>query len=421
MELRALKGTKDIFGEEMRKWLDVEEIIRGLCEEFGFNQIRTPMFEYTDLFARGVGETTDIVNKEMYSFVDKGENRITLKPESTAAVVRAFLEHSMYADTQPTKLYYISPTFRYERPQAGRQRQFHQFGVELFGTDSATADAEAIAIGYTLLKRLGIKKVELHINSLGGPECRKKYNETLKAFLQSKKEHLCPLCQERMDKNPLRVLDCKNPVCQEHLQEAPTVLSTLGEDCKAHFNQLQELLKAMDIPFIVDPSIVRGLDYYTKTVFEFISNDIGAQGTVCGGGRYDRLVDEIGGKHVPAVGFGAGMERLIIVRDAEKNALLPPATRDIFIGYRGEAAMMEAFKLVHELRQEGISAESDHLQRSIKAQMKYANKINARYSMIIGESELEERNVKLKEMESGDEVTIPIDQFVQVFRNRVEK
>ena len=421
MELRALKGTKDIFGEEMRKWLDVEEIIRGLCEEFGFNQIRTPMFEYTDLFARGVGETTDIVNKEMYSFVDKGENRITLKPESTAAVVRAFLEHSMYADTQPTKLYYISPTFRYERPQAGRQRQFHQFGVELFGTDSATADAEVIAIGYTLLKRLGIKKVELHINSLGGPECRKKYNETLKAFLQSKKEHLCPLCQERMDKNPLRVLDCKNPVCQEHLQEAPTVLSTLGEDCKAHFNQLQELLKAMDIPFIVDPSIVRGLDYYTKTVFEFISNDIGAQGTVCGGGRYDRLVDEIGGKHVPAVGFGAGMERLIIVRDAEKNALLPPATRDIFIGYRGEAAMMEAFKLVHELRQAGISAESDHLQRSIKAQMKYANKINARYSMIIGESELEERSVKLKEMESGDEVTIPIDQFVQVFRNRVEK
>lgn len=417
MELRALKGTKDIFGDEMRKWLEVEEIIRGLCDDFGFNQIRTPMFEYTDLFARGVGETTDIVNKEMYSFVDKGENRITLKPESTAAVVRAFLEHSMYADTQPTKLYYISPTFRYERPQAGRQRQFHQFGVEMFGTDSATADAEIIAIGHTLLKRLGIKKVELHINSLGGPECRKKYNETLKAFLHSKKEHLCPLCQERMDKNPLRVLDCKNSECQEHLKEAPTVLSTLGEECKAHFNQLQELLTAMDIPFIVDPSIVRGLDYYTKTVFEFISNDIGAQGTVCGGGRYDKLVDEIGGKHVPAVGFGAGMERLIIVRDAENNAPLLPATRDIFIGYRGDAAMMEAFKLVNSLRQVGISAESDHLQRSIKAQMKYANKIGARYSMIIGESELEEKSLKLKEMESGNEVTIPMEQFVEAFKN----
>lgn len=417
MELRALKGTKDIFGEEMRKWLEVEEIIRNLCDDFGFGQIRTPMFEYTDLFARGVGDTTDIVNKEMYSFVDKGENRITLKPESTAAVVRAFLEHSMYADTQPTKLYYISPTFRYERPQAGRQRQFHQFGVEMFGTDSPTADAEIISMGHTLLKRLGIKRVELHINSLGGPECRKKYNETLKGFLNERREHLCPLCQERMDKNPLRVLDCKNPECQKHLQDAPTVLSTLGEECKAHFEKVQELLKAMDIPFVVDPGIVRGLDYYTKTVFEFVSNDIGAQGTVCGGGRYDRLVDEIGNKHVPAVGFGAGMERLIIVRDAENNAPLAPLMRDIFIGYRGDEAMMEAFKIVNSLRQVGISAESDHLQRSIKAQMKYANKINARYSMIIGESELEERNVKLKEMESGDEVTIPLEQFVQVFKN----
>ena len=420
MELRALKGTKDIYGDEMRKWLDVEEIIRGLCDDFGFSQIRTPIFEYTDLFARGVGDTTDIVNKEMYSFVDKGDNHITLKPESTAAVVRAFLEHSMYADTQPTKLYYISPTFRYERPQAGRQRQFHQFGVEMFGTDSPTADAEVIAMGHTLLKRLGINKVELHINSLGGPECRKKYNETLKAFLQSKKEHLCPLCQERMEKNPLRVLDCKNETCQQHLKDAPTVLSTLGEECKAHFDRLQALLKAMNIPFVVDPGIVRGLDYYTKTVFEFVSNDIGAQGTVCGGGRYDKLVEEIGGKHVPAVGFGAGMERLLIVRDAENNAPLQEAARDIFIGYRGEEAMVEAFKLVNSLRQAGISAESDHLQRSIKAQMKYANKIGARYSMIIGESELEERNVHLKEMESGNEVTIPLDEFVQVFKNTID-
>lgn len=417
MELRALKGTKDIFGDEMRKWLDVEEIIRNLCDQFGFNQIRTPMFEYTDLFARGVGDTTDIVNKEMYSFVDKGDNHITLKPESTAAVVRAFLEHSMYADTQPTKLYYISPTFRYERPQAGRQRQFHQFGVEMFGADSPTADAEIIAIGHTLLKRLGINKVELHINSLGGTECRKKYNETLKAFLHEKKDHLCPLCQERMDKNPLRVLDCKNEACQKELKDAPTVLSTLGPECKAHFEKLQELLTAMNIPFVVDPSIVRGLDYYTKTVFEFISNDIGAQGTVCGGGRYDRLVDEIGNKHVPAVGFGAGMERLIIVRDAENNAPLAPATRDIFIGYRGDEAMMKAFELVNELRQAGISAESDHLQRSIKAQMKYANKINARYSVIIGESELEQGELKLKEMETGNEVTMPMDQFVQMFKN----
>ena len=272
MELRALKGTKDIFGDEMRKWLEVEEIIRNLCDDFGFNQIRTPMFEYTDLFARGVGDTTDIVNKEMYSFVDKGENRITLKPESTAAVVRAFLEHSMYADTQPTKLYYISPTFRYERPQAGRQRQFHQFGVEMFGTDSPTADAEIISIGHTLLKRLGIKKVELHINSLGCPDCRKRYNETLKAFLQEKKEHLCPLCQERMEKNPLRVLDCKNPECQSHLQNAPTVLGSLDEECTNHFNQVQALLTAMDIPFTVDPGRSEEVVYLITIQEQFLNS-----------------------------------------------------------------------------------------------------------------------------------------------------
>ncbi len=417
MEIRALKGTKDIFGDEMRKWLDAEAIIRKLCEDFGFNQIRTPMFEFTNLFARGVGETTDIVNKEMYSFVDKGGNDITLKPESTAAVVRAYLEHSMYADTQPTKLYYISPTFRYERPPAGRQRQFHQFGVEMFGTDSPTADAEIIAIGHTLLKRLGIKKVELHINSLGGPECRKAYNEKLKAFLHTKEEHLCELCKERMDKNPLRVLDCKNPECQEHLQDAPTTLSTLGAGCKAHFEELQKLLTAMDIPFTVDTGIVRGLDYYTKTVFEFVSNDIGAQGTVCGGGRYDKLVEEVGGKSVPAVGFGAGMERLIMVRDSENKDALGESTRDIFIGYRGEEAMIEAFKLVNDLRQVGISAESDHLQRSIKAQMKYANKIGAKYSAVIGESELANNELGLKNMETGDTVTIPLTQFVQVLSN----
>ncbi len=420
-EIRALKGTKDIFGDEMRKWLDIEDIIRNLCDDFGFGQIRTPIFEFTKLFKRGVGETTDIVNKEMYSFIDKGENDITLKPESTAAVVRAYLEHAMYADTQPTKLYYISPTFRYEKPQTGRQRQFHQFGIEMFGSDSPSADAEVIAVGHTLLKRLGIKKVELHINSLGGPECRKRYNETLKAYLHSKEERLCDLCKERMDKNPLRVLDCKNEKCQGELTDAPTVLDTLGEECKAHFKKLQELLTAMNISFIVDPSIVRGLDYYTKTVFEFISNDIGAQGTVCGGGRYDKLVEEIGGKPTPAVGFGAGMERLLLVREAENKDAFSEASRDIFIGYRGDEAMLEAFKLVNDLRQSGISAESDHLQRSIKAQMKYANKINAKFSAIIGESELQEQSVQIKNMETGEAVTVPFMQLVDVMKNILAK
>ncbi|MGL6173627.1 MAG: histidine--tRNA ligase [Cellulosilyticaceae bacterium] len=419
MQIRALKGTKDIFGEEMRKWLEMEGIIRNLCDDFGFGQIRTPIFEFTNLFQRGVGETTDVVQKEMYSFVDKGENNITLKPESTAAVVRSYLEHNMAAEAQPTKLYYISPTFRYERPQAGRQRQFHQFGVEMLGSDSPTADAEIIGIGYELLNRLGIKHVELHINSLGGPECRKAYNEKLKEFLRSKQEHLCPLCVERMEKNPLRVLDCKNENCQAMFKDAPTTLSALGEECQANFNQLQILLTAMEIPFVVDANIVRGLDYYTKTVFEFISNDIGSQGTVCGGGRYNKLVEEIGGKYTPAVGFGAGMERLLLTREAEGAGELPAATRDIFLGYRGDAAMIEAYKLVHQLRKEGISAESDHLQRSVKAQMKYANKIGARFSAIIGESELENKSFTLKNMENGEQQEIAFDQLVEIMKANI--
>lgn len=421
MEIRALKGTKDIFGEEMRKWLDMEETIRQLCDDFGFTQIRTPMFEFTNLFQRGVGDTTDVVQKEMYSFVDKGDNAITLKPESTAGVVRSYLEHNMGADTQPIKLYYISPTFRYEKPQAGRQRQFHQFGVEMFGSDSPTADAEIISIGYELLKRIGLKKIELHINSLGDRECRKKYNEALKAYLETKKEGLCPLCNERREKNPLRVLDCKNPNCQELFHDAPTVLDTLGEECMAHFNKVQELLTAMDIPFIVDPKIVRGLDYYTKTVFEFVSNDIGSQGTVCGGGRYNGLVEELGGKPTPAVGFGAGMERLILAKEAENGNTLAPVTRDLFLGYRGDDAAVTAYKLITQLRSAGVSAESDHLQRSVKAQMKFANKIGAKYSAIIGESEMEGQVIQLKNMETGETKEVAFSDLVQVMKEELGK
>lgn len=417
MEIKALKGTKDIFGEEMRKWLDMEEIIRGLCKDFCFDQMRTPIFEFTNLFQRGVGETTDVVQKEMYSFIDKGKNDITLKPESTAAVVRSYLEHNMGAETQPIKLYYMSPTFRYERPEAGRQRQFHQFGVEMLGTDSPTADAEIIGIGYELLNRLGIQKVELHINSLGGPVCRQKYNETLKTFLRANKEALCPLCQERMEKNPLRVLDCKNEDCQSVLKAAPNILSNLGEGCQKEFDKLQTLLGAMAIPFVVDSSIVRGLDYYTKTVFEFISNDIGAQGTVCGGGRYNKLVEEIGGKSTPAVGFGAGMERLLLVRDAEDACHLESANCDIFLGYRGEEAMVKAYAFIHALRKEHICAESDHLQRSVKAQMKFANKIGAKYATILGESEMETNKLHLKNMETGETQEVAFEQLIEIMKN----
>lgn len=401
-QIRALRGTKDIFGADMKAWHNLEAIVRNLCIDFGFNEIRTPVFEFTNLFQRGVGETTDIVQKEMYTFIDKGENNITLKPEGTAPTVRAYLEHKMYADTQPTKLYYMTPAFRYEKPQAGRQRQFHQFGIELFGAESATADAEVIAIASTLLDRLGIKKVELHINSLGGPECRAKYNQMLSKFLQEHIEDLCPLCQERMEKNPLRVLDCKNPSCGLIVKDAPTVLDCLGEGCQAHFQELQDLLTQMNIPFVIDPSIVRGLDYYTKTVFEFISNDIGSQGTVCGGGRYDKLVEEVGGASTPAVGFGAGIERLLLVQEAENGAKENVPARDIFIGAIGEQAVIKAHGLVHQLRQDGISAEADHMKRSVKAQMKYANRIGARFSTIIGDNEIETGKVSLKNMDTGD-------------------
>ncbi|OOB79200.1 MAG: histidine--tRNA ligase [Epulopiscium sp. Nuni2H_MBin001] len=409
MGINALKGTKDIFGEDIRKLLFLESTIRNLCVDFGFNEIRTPIFELTHLFQRGVGDTTDIVQKEMYSFVDKGDNNITLKPESTAPVVRAYLEHSMAADVQPTKLYYISPTFRYERPEAGRQRQFHQFGVEMFGSESASADAEVISVGYTLLNRLGVGNVALHINSLGCSDCRAKYNEQLKAFLETKTDSLCTLCNERREKNPLRVLDCKNENCQVLFNDAPTTLDVLDEQCSTHFETLKALLTAMEIPFVVDPTIVRGLDYYTKTVFEFISTDI-SLGTICGGGRYDKLVEEIGGKPTPAVGFGAGIERFLMICNYD----LPQPTRDIFIGYRG--CMVEAFKLVNKLRQAGIGADSDHLARSVKAQMKYAYKLGSKYAGIIGESELESGELLLKDLQTGEQYKVSLNDVDDICR-----
>lgn len=416
-QIRALRGTKDIFGQEVKAWHRLEETVRLLCDDFGFNEIRTPVFEFTNLFQRGVGETTDIVQKEMYTFIDKGENNITLKPEGTAPTVRAYLEHKMYADAQPTKLYYMTPAFRYEKPQAGRQRQFHQFGIEMFGSESPTADAEVIAIASTLLDRLGIKKVDLHINSLGGPECRTKYNETLSKFLQEHKEGLCNLCQERMEINPLRVLDCKNPNCSQIVEDAPTVLECLGKECQAHFDKLQELLTQMNIPFIIDPAIVRGLDYYTRTVFEFISNDIGSQGTVCGGGRYDKLVEEVGGAPTPAVGFGAGIERLLLVQEAENGPFQDKAERDIFIGAIGDKAILKAHSIVHELRKKGISAEADHMGRSVRAQMKHANRIGAKYSTIIGDNEIEIGETDLKNMDTGDVTKVSLNNLPDEFKN----
>ncbi len=419
MITQAPRGTTDIFGDQMRAWQELELTMRSLCKDFAFNEIRTPVFEHTELFSRGVGETTDIVQKEMYTFLDKGDRSISLKPEGTAGVVRAYLERNLYAETQPTKLYYITPAFRYEKPQAGRMRQFHQFGIELFGSDEPTADAEVIALGSEMLRRLNIKNVELNINSLGGPECRKNYNTLLIDFLRAHSHELCPTCKDRMEKNPLRVLDCKNESCQVVIKDAPLMLDHLGADCKAHFNRLQELLNAMGISYKVNPWIVRGLDYYTRTVFEFISGEIGAQGTVCGGGRYNSLIEECGGAPTPAVGFGAGIERLLLTIAASNGPRHYEKTINLYIGTMGTSAILKAAEMVHTLRKSGICAEMDLLGRSVKAQMKYANKIGAQYALILGDNELESNSGTLKNMTNGEGQAVALDQLVQFMKERI--
>ena len=416
MFTNAPRGTNDILGDYMLDWKELENTVRWLCHDYGYNEIRTPMFEHTELFARGVGETTDIVQKEMYNFKDKKGRDICLKPEGTAGVVRAYLGRKLYAEGNPTKLYYIAPAFRYGKPQAGRLRQFHQFGVELFGSDSPAADAEIIALGASMLNRLGITNVKLHINSLGDTECRKHYNSVLKGYFQENLVHLCPTCQDRFKTNPLRILDCKEDSCKIIIDKAPNTIDHLGEGCKAHFNGVLSLLDAMKIDYMVDPRVVRGLDYYTKTVFEFVSNDIGAQGTVCGGGRYNRLIEECGGDPTPAVGFGAGIERLLMTREAVLGKSEYQKSIDVYIGSFGEETQIMAAKLVEGLRKEHIQAEMDLLGRSVKAQMKYANKIGARYAIIIGDSEMASGKVNVKNMNTKDQTEISFDGLIDHFK-----
>lgn len=402
MLTQAPKGTKDIFGGEVEKWQNVEQIIRKTCKAFGIEEIRTPIFEHTELFARGVGESSDIVQKEMYTFLDKGDRSITLRPESTAGVARAYIENGMHNNAQPTKLFYIAPTFRYERPQSGRQRQFHQFGVEMFGSYSPALDAEVISVAARFLEAVGVNNVELRINSLGGPQCRAKYNQTLRGFIGDNLDKLCPTCRERYEKNPLRVLDCKEEKCQAVIADAPSVIDCLDEECMKHFNTVQDILTEMGINFVVDPKIVRGLDYYTRTVFEFVSNSIGAQGTVCGGGRYDKLIEECGGNATGAAGFGLGMERLLLTLEAQGNSPEYKPSREIYVGSIGEIGSLKAQGIVYRLRKCGISAESDTVGRSVKAQMKYANKIGAKYSLIIGDEEVKNDLASLKCMDTGE-------------------
>lgn len=415
MAIQLVKGTKDLYGSEVVQWQRLEREIRTICACFGIGEIRTPMFEFTELFARGVGETTDIVQKEMYTFTDDGNRSLTLRPEGTAGTVRAYIEHGMHNQPQPTKLYYISPTFRCENTQAGRQRQFHQFGVEMFGSYSAAQDAEAISVATTLLEKLGVKNVELRINSLGCPKCRSQYNQRLREFIGANLEKLCPTCKERYEKNPLRVLDCKEEKCQKIIADAPSVLECLDEACSEHFQRVQSILNEMGIAFTVDPKIVRGLDYYTRTVFEFVSDGL----TVCGGGRYDNLVEQCGGKSTGAVGFGMGIERLMMILEKQYGVMEQKSDVLLYIGSMGEKGLLKAQALTLQLRKEHIHAECDTVERSVKAQMKYANKIGAVYSVVIGETELKENKAELKNMKEGSSETISLSELCSVIKQKI--
>jgi len=409
--MKAPRGTKDIFKPDSYMWQSIEKTIRETSECFGVGEIRTPTFESTELFLRGVGEDTDIVNKEMYTFTDKGDRSLTLRPEGTAGVVRAFIEHKLYTEVQPSKFYYINSTFRYERPQAGRMREFNQYGVEIFGSDSPMCDAEVISLAHEILRKLELNNIELKINSMGSTECREAYNNALKDYLGENLDTLCENCKVRYEKNPLRVLDCKSDGCKDIMSKAPSILEFLTDDCNSHFETVKNILTEMGIEFIVDPTIVRGLDYYTGIVFEFISKDIGAQGAICGGGRYDNLVEQFGGPKMGAVGFGMGLERLILALVKEKGEYNHKPKIDIFVGSIGEKGVLKSHKLVFELRKRGILAEGDTVGRSVKAQLKYADKIGAIYSVVLGDDEVESGIVNVKDMQEGTITQIKLDEI----------
>lgn len=406
MAIKAPKGTKDTMPRDSYKVQYIEKEFSELCRLYGFGEVRTPMFESTELFNRGVGETTDIVQKEMYTFEDLGHRSITLKPEGTSPAVRAFIESHDYAEMQPTKYYYDTPCFRYERPQAGRLREFHQFGVENFATPDMMADAEVIALASDFIKKIGIEDVELRINSVGCRECRPVYRKALQDYLRPYYEDLSDISKDRFEANPMRIIDSKDITDQRIAKDAPYMLDYLCDDCKAAFEALKTNLDAMGISYVVDPRIVRGLDYYTKTAFEFVTTKIGAQGTVCGGGRYDHLVEEIGGPSIPGVGFGLGKERLLILMEQNDIIVDDPNVPDISVSFIGDKARLYALDLVHKLRACGVSAIIDTLNRNLKGQMKYANKLNARYSVVIGENEIEKGIVTLKNMNSGEQKEI---------------
>ena len=409
MLTQAPKGTRDMLPQDAYLWQWIEQKEREAAAKAGYREIRTPVFEHTELFLRGVGDTTDIVQKEMYTFKDKGERSITLKPEGTAGAVRAFIENHLFQDALPCKVYYLNaPIFRYENPQSGRLREHHQFGMECFGGKEPTVEAELISTLFGFLTGLGLKNLCVHINSIGCPECRPVYHQKLKDYLGERIHEMCPTCQERFQKNPLRILDCKEEKCKAIVKDAPVILDCLCGECKEHFSQLQALLTARNIPFEIDSHIVRGLDYYTKTVFEIIMQ-AGREGlALCGGGRYDGLVEQLGGPATPAAGFGIGAERILM--ELKNQNLLPemPTTTDVYVANLGAEMKIPAFTFAQNLRDLGVKADCDLAGRSLKAQFKYADKIGARYVVLVGGEEYERGTVKLRDMQTKEEKELPI-------------
>ncbi|MCF8009803.1 MAG: histidine--tRNA ligase [Clostridiales bacterium] len=413
------RGTNDILPGQVEKWQLIEETMRCISAEYNYQEIRTPIFEHTELFIRGVGETTDIVEKEMYTFVDRGERSVTLRPEGTAPVVRSYLENRLNSGPQPVKLYYTGPMFRYDRPQSGRYRQFHQVGVEAFGSHHPALDAEVMSMAMEFYRRIGLVDVELHINSVGCPECRPQLKEKLCEYFRPRESDLCSNCRQRLVKNPLRIIDCKNPGCQEIAKDAPTPLDHLCSDCKEHFDSVCEYLKALGIPFVINPRLVRGLDYYTHTAFEIMAKGLGAQSSVGGGGRYNRLIEECGGPSIPGIGYALGVERIILALEQQGVETAPSPGPDVFVAILTPDLKADAFKILSKLRKKGISSDQDYLGRSLKAQMKYASKINAKYTIIVGNDELEREMVILREMDTGEQSEVPVEDAAAKIKERL--
>lgn len=406
---KKIKGTEDVLPKDSYRWQFVEDVMRKESASYGFKEIRTPVFEHTELFARGVGQTTDVVQKEMYTFDTKGGESVTLRPEGTAGAARAVLEHGLVNDSLPIKASYFVSCYRYEKPQAGRLREFHQFGLECYGTQSPVADAELICAAQSIFDRLDIKQLRLEINSIGCPTCRAEYHKALKEYFYGYKDELCETCNSRLEKNPMRILDCKSPVCSKISQGAPKITDYLCDECKEHFASVQKYLDAAGVEYTVNPTIVRGLDYYTKTVFEFVTDFIGAQGTVCGGGRYDGLIEELGGKHLPSLGFAMGIERLLMLMDKQGIEIPKPSTCDLYVAVMGESASLKSFEIIKAVRSCGLIAETDVVGRGLRAQMKYADKIGAKFSMVLGDNEIEQGKAVIKNMSSGEQTEIVLD------------